>query len=112
MLVLVKFLFSLSRNRQCRFDNQILTKIVRHQLHVIILLVVSRQVLEHGLGDSGVGCHYTLVEIALTSLERVEEGCWRSAPEPAPSVMTSCWHLYIFLVGHPSAVLVAWLCSP
>jgi len=75
-------------------------------------LVASRRVLEHGLGDSGVGCHDTLIEIARTLLERVEEGYWRSAPEPAPTVMTSSWHLYIFLVGHPLAVLVAWLRSP
>ena len=108
------FPFSKSGNdsRQCRFDIQILTKLFKHRLHVLVILVASRRVLEHGLGDSGVGCHDTLVEIALTLLESVEAGCWRSTPEPAPSVTTSRWHLYIFLVGHPSAVLVAWLRSP
>ena len=50
-------------NRQCRFDIQILTKIVRHQLHVLVLLVVPRCALEHGLSCSGVGCYDTLVNL-------------------------------------------------
>ena len=49
--------FSKSENdsRQCRFDIQILTKLFKHQLHVLVLLVVSRRVLEYGLSGSGLG---------------------------------------------------------
>jgi len=56
--------FSKSENdsRQCRFDIQILTKLFKHRLHVLVLLVASRRVLEHGLSGSGVGCHDTFVK--------------------------------------------------
>ena len=59
--------FDLSKSekgsRQCRFDILILTKIVRHQLQVLVLLVVPECALEHGLGGSGVGCYDTLVNL-------------------------------------------------
>ena len=56
--------FSKSENdsRQCCFDIQILTKLFKHQLHVLVLLVASRRVLEHGLSGSGVGCHVTFIK--------------------------------------------------
>ena len=56
--------FSKSDNdsRQCRFDIQILTKLFKHRLYVLVLLVASRRVLEHGLSGSGVGCHGTFVK--------------------------------------------------
>ena len=49
-------------NRQCRFDIQILTKLCKHRLHVLVLLVAARRVLEHGLSGSGVGCHNTFIK--------------------------------------------------
>ena len=56
--------FSKSENdsRQCRFHIQILTKLFKPRLHVLVLLVATRQVLEHGLSGSGVGCHDTFVK--------------------------------------------------
>ena len=56
--------FSKSENdsRQCSFDIQILTKLFKHLLHVLVLLVASRRVLEHGLSGSGVVCHDTFVK--------------------------------------------------
>ena len=56
--------FSKSKNdgKQCHFDIQILTKLLKHRLHVLVLLVASRRVLKHGLSGSGVGCHGTFVK--------------------------------------------------
>jgi len=64
--------FSKSKNdsRQCRFDIQILTKLFKHRLHVLVLLVASRRVLEHGIGQSCVGCHVVRSKFAQTFLER------------------------------------------
>ena len=43
----------------------------KHYLHVLVLLIASKRVLEHGLGQSCVGCHVALVKIAQTSLKHV-----------------------------------------
>ena len=42
----------------------------KHWFHVLVLLIASKWVLEHGIGRSCVGCHVALVKIAQTSLER------------------------------------------
>ena len=40
-------------------------------MHVLVLLIASKQVLELGLGRSCVGYHVALVKIAQTSLEHI-----------------------------------------
>jgi hypothetical protein len=44
-------------SRQCYFEMQFLTKMIKCQQHVFILLVACRRILELGLSHSGVACH-------------------------------------------------------
>ena len=63
--------------------------------------------LEHGIGQSCVGYHVALVEIALTLLERAVDLVSGFSHELAFSATSSCWHLSISLDVHSPALVVA-----
>ena len=55
---------------QCYFGTWVLTKILKHKFHDLVLLVASKWALDQGVGRSGDECHFARFKLARTSLER------------------------------------------